>query len=287
MKIKALLQRYPVSTYFILVFLIAYGSFLIVAGPALLRGQTEPPTALYILFPIRVLSVCLPALAFIGILDGREGLRKMFASQGRFRVNVLWYVVVLLFPPALMLVILMVFRTVVSPVFTPKFLAIGFLFGVPAILEEMGWMGYAFPKMQEKQSPLAASILLGVLWGLWYAPVVDDLGVAAPHGAYWLAFFLAYIVIVAALRVLMAWVYVNTKSLLLVWLMHFSLTAALVTFDPAQVSPGQETLWYFVFGIALCVIVLIVAVVYGKNLVRQPMQAQKATQVQAIKTAIE
>ncbi len=87
-------------------------------------------------------------------------------------------------------------------------------------------------------------------------------------------FFLSFVAIVAAMRVLIVWVYSNTASLLLAWLMHFSMTASLVVLDPVQVSPAQETLWYWVYAAVLWIVVAVVAMRYGKRLVRQPIQAQ-------------
>lgn len=79
MQIKAFIQRHPVATYFGLVLLISYGSFLLVVGPKLLRGESEQPTdAEYILFPIIDFGVCLVGLALTGILDGKQGLRTLF-----------------------------------------------------------------------------------------------------------------------------------------------------------------------------------------------------------------
>ena len=272
---KAFLQRHPVATYFSLVLLISYGSFLVVVGPKLLRGGTEQASdAEYILFPILDWGVLLTALVLTGITGGRKSLRNLFSRMGSFRVSALWYGVALLTAPVLLLAVLLVFRTVVSPLFTPNLFWLGIAFGVPGILEEVGWMGYVFPKMLEKQSPLAAALLLGVLWGLWHAPVVDYLGAAAPHGAYWLPFFLAFVAIVTAMRVLIAWVYSNTGSLFLAQLMHVSMTASLVVFDPVQLSPAQETLWYWVYAAVLWMVVAVIAMRYGKLLVRQPVQAQ-------------
>lgn len=267
---KALLQRHPIAIYFSLVLFISYGSFLIVVGPRLLHGGTEQPSdAEYILFPIIDLGVLLTALVLTGILDGGKGLRNIFSRLGRWRPNVLWYAAALLVPPALMLVVLTIFRTIISPVYTPKFFALGIVFGIPALLEEIGWTGYAYPRMRAKQSALVAAIVLGVLWGLWHAPVVDYLGAAAPHGAYWLPFFLSFIAIVTAIRALIVWIYSHTESLLLAWLMHFSMTASLVVLDPTAVSPAQETLWYWGYAIALWIVVAIIALFFGKNLVRQ------------------
>jgi hypothetical protein len=104
---------------------------------------------------------------------------------------------------------------------------------------------------------IRALTLLGDLWGLWHAPVVDYLGAAAPHRRYWLPFFFAFIAIVSAVRVLIVWLYDHTGSLLLAQLTHVSLTGSLVMFDPVRVSPAQETLWYALYAAALWVIVSI------------------------------
>ena len=274
---RIFLQRYPVITYFVLVLLISYGSFLVVVGPKLLRGGTEQASdAEFILFPILDMGVLLTALVLTGVLDGRSGLRKLFARMGRWRVSPLWYAVAILTPPVLALAVLLGFSALVSPAFTPKLFLIGILFGIPGIIEEIGWTGYAFPRMQARRSALAAALLLGVLWGLWHAPVVDYLGAAAPHGAYWLPFFLSFIAIVTAMRVLISWVYSNTDSLLLAQIMHVSMTASLVVFDPVGISPAQETAWYWAYAVALWVVVALVVARYGKRLVRQPAMAQAA-----------
>lgn len=249
----------------------AFGSFALLDGPKVLRGQVVPAAdAEYLLFPVLVLGVCVVGLALTAVLDGRSGLHDVVARIGRWRVGVRWYALALLTPPAVLVAVLFALRTVVSPIFTPKVWLFGLLFGLPGFLEEIGWMGFAFPRMQRQQSALAAAIILGVLWGLWHAPVVDYLGAAAPHGAFWLPFFLAFIAIVTAMRVLIVWVYRNTGgSLLLTQLMHISLSGSLVMLDPVHVSPAQEAVWYGVYAAVLWALVALVARRYGKNLVRE------------------
>ena len=278
MNIKAFIQRHSVTTYFVLALLISYGGFLIVVGPKLLRGEAMQSTDAFILFPVIVVGVCLVGITLTGIVDGRSGLRDLFSRIGRWRVGVRWYAVALLTPPVLILVVLLTLRTLASPVFAPNIFPLGIAFGIfPGLFEEVGWTGYAFPRMRAKHSALVASILLGVLWGLWHAPVVDYLGAAAPHGVYWAPFFLAFIALLAAMRVLIAWVYSNTGSVLLAQLMHASSTGFLVILSPSHVSPAQETLWYAVYAAVLWVVVAIVAVRYGNSLVRQPMETMQTS----------
>ncbi len=66
-----------------------------------------------------------------------------------------------------------------------------------AVLEELGWRGYALPELQDGLlSPLGAAVLVGVGWGLWHVPrdltsgVVERLG-AVPYLLLFLPGFLA------------------------------------------------------------------------------------------------
>ena len=43
------------------------------------------------------------------------------------------------------------------------------LFGGP-LGEEIGWRGYALPQLLSRYSPLASSLILGLVWGAWHAP---------------------------------------------------------------------------------------------------------------------
>jgi CAAX protease family protein len=276
MNIKKLIQRHPVVTYFGLVYLISYGGFCVLVGPKLLAGKAMQSTDAFVLFPVIVVGVCLVGIALTSITGGKDGLRDLFSRMGRWRVDVRWYAA-LLIPPGLILVVLLSLRGLVSPVFAPNLFLLGIVFGLfPGFFEEVGWTGFAFPKMRVRRSALGAALLLGVLWGLWHAPVVDYLGAAAPHGVYWLPFFLAFIAILTAMRVLIAWVYSNTNSLLLAQLMHASSTGFLVILGPAHVSPAQEVLWYAVYAAVLWIVVALVIVRYGTRLVRHPMQGKTA-----------
>ena len=271
---KTFLQRHPVATYFGIAFLLSYGGFLVVEAPKLLRGVPIQPQDALLLFPVIVIGVGLAGFALIRIVDGRSGLQDLFSRLGRWRVGAQWYAVLLL-PPFLYLALLLTLSTLVSPNFAPGFFPLGIMFGlVSGFFEEIGWTGYAFPKMQVKQSALSASLLLGLLWGLWHAPVVDYLGAAAPHGVYWFPFFLAFIAIVTALRVLIGWIYSNTRSVLLAQLMHASNTGFLVMFGAPHISAAQETVSYALYAATLWVIVALVVVRYGKRLVRQPIKVK-------------
>ncbi len=275
MNLKAFIQRHPTTTYFGIAFLIPFVGFLTVMLPRLLRGEAIQPLDALLLFPVMELGVFLAGIILTRVVDGKRGLRDLFARMGHWRVGASWYAAVLLTPPCVLLVVLLTLKTVATPLFSPDFHLDGLAFGLVAgFFEETGWTGYAFPKLRLQYNALTASIILGGLWGLWHMAVVDQLGAAGPHGIYWLAFFLSFAAILMAIRVLIGWVYSNTKSVLLAQLMHASLTASLVIFSPAPISPANETLWYAAYAVALWIVATLVIIVYGKHFVRQMTQVK-------------
>ncbi len=54
-----------------------------------------------------------------------------------------------------------------------------------ALGEEMGWRGYALPKLQDLYSPLVASLVLGVIWSLWHAPLFFMEGTVQSNIPWW------------------------------------------------------------------------------------------------------
>lgn len=75
--------------------------------------------------------------------------------------------------------------------------------------EEPGWRGFALPRLQTRFSPMAATAILGAVWGLWHLPL-GPLNTIVP---FFLAFFYT-------------WLYNRTGSVLLAILLHASFTPA-------------------------------------------------------------
>jgi len=259
------LLSYPVAAYFLLTFAISWLGALAVAAPHLLRPEPLPIITGILMFPVMLLGPSLSAIFLNWVAAGKPGLRDL-SRLLRARIPPRWYAP-LLIPPVLVLTLLLTLKTFLSPVYTPNLFLMGVLFGVPAgLLEEIGWTGFAFPKMSSQHNPFGASVVLGLLWGLWHLPVVNYLGTATPHGAYWFPFFLAFAFAMTAMRVLISWLYINTKSLLIAQLMHITSTGSLVIFSPPAVSASQEVLWYTLYATTLWVAVLIVVKKFGTRL---------------------
>ena len=102
--------------------------------------------------------------------------------------------------------------------------------------EELGWRGYALPRLQARHSALLASIVLGLLWGLWHLPLFltqGDARASIPFG-WWMAG-----IVVAA--IVYTWVYNHTQgSLLIVLLLHTTTALTSSFLSSAATTPMFE-----------------------------------------------
>jgi membrane protease YdiL (CAAX protease family) len=268
---QGFLARRPVTAYFALTFAVSWLGAFLVAAPHLLRGEPVPKFAGLMMFPAMLLGPSAVGILLTRLIDGPTGLRDLFSRMHRVRVPARWYAT-LLIPPVLVITVLSCMKTFVSPVFVPNRFFIGMGFGfVAGFFEEIGWMGFAFPKMRRPDNALTPAILLGLLWGCWHIPVIDYLGTSTPHGSYWLPFFLAFTAALTAMRVLIAWVYTNTNSVVLAQLLHAFSTGSLVVFSPPGVSAAQESLWYAIYAGTLWLLVAII------TLIERPAPPNKKT----------
>lgn len=260
-----LMPRHPVTWYFVASFVISWTGALAVAAPALIRGYPLAKMAGLTMFPIMLLGPCVAGIAMTRIVGGAIGLKELFTEMRRVRLG-RWYGG-LLIPPILILIVLLSLTTWVSSVYAPNKFFIGIAFGVIAgFLEEIGWMGFAFRALSARCSELSAAVLIGVLWGFWHLPAIDFLGTGSPHGSFLVPYFLSFIVVMTAMRVLIAWLYVNTKSIFLAQLMHMSSTGSLVALSPPLVTARQEAIWYGVYAGILWLLVAMVVFRTGVHL---------------------
>jgi membrane protease YdiL (CAAX protease family) len=258
MNLKKLIQRYPATSYFITAFFISWAGAFILVAPKLFSGQPIPKMDGILMFPIMIIGPAASSIILTALTEGKAGLQNLRSRMGKWKVPGKWYIISFLIPPCLVTIVLLLLRNFVSPVFTPQFFVLGFLFGIPAgFFEEIGWTGYAFPKLRLSHSFIKSGLILGLLWGLWHLPVIDFLGAASPHGDYLLPFALAFIAAMAAIRIIIVWIYSYTNSTLLAQFMHAVSTGSLVIFGPPKVSSAQETLWYALYAVALWMVILI------------------------------
>ncbi len=264
-----------IVTFFLLVILFSIPFWFMdaVAGQ-LLPG--EMPTNL----PISSLMACSPIIAAVILVRRQEGtkgvktlLRRAFDYKG-IRGKI-WYVPILFFWPAMMVLEYGLMKLMGVPLPEPQIpvlpVLISFVvFFFAALGEEVGWQGYAIKPLQERWNALAASILLGIVWAGWHIVPFVQMG----RTPAWIAWQCMGMV---ATRILMVWLYNNTgKSVFATILLHAmnNVTTTLLPSYGWQYDP-------FVAFIILAVAAAIVTFLWGPKTLARFRYARQGVDVQA------
>src|SRR5215207_2615676 len=255
------MRRHPLVAFFVL----AYALSWILESPLVLLGDAVTNTQGFVLIILASNVPSLLAIALTAILYGRGALRKLLRRLLTWRVEPRWYLVVLLGPVALTggMVTLNTFvggsalRFDVS-LLIPAGITLAFsIFPGSALGEEIGWRGYALPRLQAGRSALSASLIIGVLWGVWHLPLWLT-GQPGRTPTLYAGFVLSAI----ALSVILTWVYNSTGgSLLMVVLLHATANLP-VSLLRDLLGEGEATLpvlLYFGLMVVAAIVVVIVA----------------------------
>lgn len=233
MHLRPFIRQHPVLSFYALAFAISWGTIVTVVGPA---GMTGTGATILVSGIVSLAGPSIAGVLMTWIVDGRAGLRDLRSRLLRWRVPVRWYAVALLTGPIVMGATVLTL-SLVDPAFLPaivtsdeklRLLAMGIGSGlVCPIFEEVGWTGFATPRLLERRGVLVSGIVMGVLWSLWHFPFFA--GSSDPSGLV-PAPVLVTILLFAWLppyRVLMTWLYVRTQSVLLAILMHTPIFAGM------------------------------------------------------------
>ena len=84
--------------------------------------------------------------------------------------------------------------------------------------EELGWRGYALNILQNKYIPLTASLIVGVIWGLWHLPLMILSGYSGLELVYYI---IAFMVAVISISTIITFFYNKSKNILIAMWIHF------------------------------------------------------------------
>jgi len=210
-----------------------------------------------------LLGVFAPAIVAVWLTarhEGREGVRSLLHRLIQWRVGLRWYLFAVTYFIAIKLAAALLHRLLAGE--WPRFnttswyiIIAGIVFSTPVQAgEEIGWRGYALPRLAERFGLGLGSIVLGIIWAAWHLPLffipeTDTTGQSFP----------VYLLAVTALSVAIAWLYARTGgSLMLAMLMHASVnnTNIVPSFDPNATNPfalsTSLVAWIFTALLSVC-----------------------------------
>lgn len=257
-KMKSLIKEHQVLSYFSLTFLISWGGVFILGVPYGMPATSEQAAKFWpIVFIPFFLGPISASLLLTGFIYGKAGFHEIVTRLFNWRLSFHWYAIALLAAPFFVLPTLLILSRF-SPVFLPAIftstnkvgliltgLVVGLIEG--GFMEELGWTGFAVPRLRTQHSIISTGLIVGFLWGLWhFLPTFWVSGNSA--GKLDLPLFLPtctfYIGVLPAYRILMIWVYDRTRSLLIAILMHAILSAS-TQFILFPMAKGIQLVFYY------------------------------------------
>jgi membrane protease YdiL (CAAX protease family) len=232
------IRRRPLVGYFVLAYLVSW----LLWAPMLtlyLRDRPETLTLAYLLPAVPgVYGPTIAAIVVTGVTEGRRGIRTLLRSSRPYRAHPAWYAGVLLWYPALYAAALTIYIGVSGdqPTFRPAVLLqapITFLLALSLgpMGEELGWRGFALPRLHRAHGAVKASLILGTLWLFWHLPATLVPGVALPAVRVTPEVVLHYAMMVLGYTFVFTYAYRRTSgSVWMMILLHGSInaTAAIV-----------------------------------------------------------
>jgi membrane protease YdiL (CAAX protease family) len=271
----SLIRRHPLITFFVLAYALAWWIWILYAFGITFLG------------PIFALGPFLAAIIVTALTRGTAGLKALLSRMVRWRVGLGWYAAALLVPVAVYLFavslnILLGARASTAEqvgswyLIFPLF-AYSLLFPLSgAFGEELGWRGYALPRVQARLWALSAALIIGVIQTAWHLPLfmIDRSTSPVP-----------LIVGYMGLGILATWVFNNTRgSVLMTMLLHASNNTNAGFFG--EMFTGADLVrmsWLLVAG--WCVAAIVVVVVAGPKHLSRKHHRQETSEEPEVATA--
>jgi uncharacterized protein len=271
----SLVRRHPLITFFVLAYALAWWLWILYAFGVTFLG------------PIFALGPFLAAIIVTAITRGTAGLKALLSRMVRWRVGLGWYAAALLLPVAVYVVavslnILLGASASTAEQFGSWYLifplfAYSLLFPLSgAFGEELGWRGYALPRVQARLWALSAALIIGVIQTAWHLPLFMSDRSTSP---------VPLIVGYMGLGILATWVFNNTRgSVLMTMLLHASFNTNAGFFG--EMFTGADLVrmsWLLAAG--WCVAALVVVVVAGPKHLSRKHHRQETLEEPEVATA--
>ena len=229
---RNLIRNNQLASFFIIAFVWSWGWWggliFSTSSDAFMSGSLPPSFFVFAL--IGGFGPSVSGIITSMITGGKKEAGSMLCGIKKARFRMGWWGAALLTVPLLTLVqtgLHAITGRVVSYNVPGIMMIMGFIWPAFSSLgEEFGWRGYALPRMQQRYGPLSASLLLGLIWGMWHLP--SDYIAYSSYGWLFIPMFvLLGPLTMTAHSIIMTFIYNNTKGRLgPMVLYHYTVTMA-------------------------------------------------------------
>lgn len=210
-------------------------------------SELESPFAIVIYAIIALLPAYVVSSAFSKFPGVRKSLSSLVKPKGHFG----YYLFALLMAPAIKLISVPISNTIgVELISVPDnpggiqlivlvlaLFSYGFLF-TGGLNEEVGWTGFALPRLQKMYTPFTASIILWFFWILWHIPL--------QIGGFWnpeLEFFIRALIGTFFARFILTWLFNKSKGgILPAMILHVSANVSFAVLPNSDVAMVLEAI---------------------------------------------
>ena len=237
------------------------GALLLTLGGLNLDQTPRSLSTLPLLVACILLTAYAPTLAALLVEARAGGVGTLLRQVATWRVGLAWYALVLVGP--IVVIVLADLIYVVSGggppaawVALPSSLAFVGPLVAGSLGEELGWRGFAQPRLQTRYGALWASVIIGIIWGTWHLWPVMLPGGLADLTVSDLA--QTYIRLIST-AIIYAWIYNSTNgSLFLVMVAHaghnFAMELVPIPADGVHFVPVIVALLYLAVATAIVLI---------------------------------
>lgn len=227
---RLFIRKHQLVIFFLLTYLLSWSSVPFAKGGLLPYGPA------------------IAAVIVLGVAGGLQGLRALLARITRWRVRWYWYALAPLIVVGYQSIGFVLNIMFGAAIVRPPQLSIGTvvqLLLLGGMWEEIGWSGYALPKLTEHFASRPNGLLIGILAlgafrALWHVPLL------ASGAVFWFdVLFFEF-----AFQIIIAWMFIRTGgSVPVVMLLHF--TSNLVGALTANVFSGADRTGYYALFMAV------------------------------------
>ncbi len=242
MKYEKQIDDRKVGLYFLLTFIYSWLLWFpfVLNGFGILELSDSIKSLMTLSVALGAFGPLFSAIALIAYYSKWAGVKSFFRQAFSFRIKAIYYLLAFIIPilvtaAAHYLVNLSGIDTLPSNLFPEELSVPVFILVIPYFIfillagggqEEFGWRGYAQEPLQKRFGILRASILLGIIWGLWHLPLWFMPG----EGHTYYSFF-AFWIYTVSMSVILGWIYnASGKKVVIPWLMHAASNVAVPFF---------------------------------------------------------